>query len=69
LRSRGFFVGSSLSKFVEPQNLGLVFHPMGRNISGQKKNHLRIRKTFNKRPLVNAIIVKNSKVEENSGML
>jgi hypothetical protein len=38
LRSRGFFVGSSLSKFVELRNLGLVFHPMGQNISGKKKN-------------------------------
>jgi hypothetical protein len=39
LRSRVLFVGSSLSKFVELRNSGLVFHPMRRNISGKEKNY------------------------------
>jgi hypothetical protein len=40
LRSRVLFVGSSLSKFVELRNLGLVFHPMGRNVSGNEKGYI-----------------------------
>jgi hypothetical protein len=40
-RSRESFVGSSLAKLAEPQNLGRVFHPKGSAASICEKNIFR----------------------------